>query len=333
MTSITGCAPTHGSVLPIGHWAAVTRVACGADDVFATRLAFMPSKAVARSGTRTSRSKAASRGGPRSGRPAAPRRKASRPAKRRSRPMLVGAGLTCGRAVRATWLLAARGTGGAARSIGRAREIEPGHRRDGIALVLLGLSVVVAASSWFDAARPVGAWVDSVLRIFIGSTVVVLPLVTAAIALLLMRTEPNPDARPLFIGALFGLLLLTGTTIREVPDTLRSMFGTRMFDGAEAETEAFDADADVESPVTEDFSDGYYDDPSAYGDDEAQAWPSPVAADDSPTVPEPAVARGRRRGAKSAGKQDTVLLDRVVEGPYTLPSLSLLVGGGPPTPR
>jgi S-DNA-T family DNA segregation ATPase FtsK/SpoIIIE len=90
--------------------------------------------------------------------------------------------------MRATWLMAARGTGGAARSIGRARDIEPGHRRDGIALVLLGLAVVVAASSWFNAARPVGAWVDAVLRTFIGAGVLALPVVLGAVAVVLMRT-------------------------------------------------------------------------------------------------------------------------------------------------
>jgi DNA segregation ATPase FtsK/SpoIIIE, S-DNA-T family len=283
----------------------------------------------------------------------------------------------------------AKGTGSTARSVGRAREIDPGHRRDGIALALLGVAVVIAASSWFDAARPVGAWVDSVVRIFIGSAVVVLPVVTAAIAVLLMRTEPNPEARPrlvlgaamvalpalglwhlwagspdtpaarahaagfigfaiggplsegltkwicaplLFIGVLFGLLLLTGTTIRELPETVRTMFGTRMFDYDGAD-DYFD-EAGVESGVAEDFSDGYYDDASAYGDDEAQAWPAgtgPVAADDSPTVPEPTVLRGRK--TKAAAKQDTLVLDRVVEGPYVLPSLSLLVAGDPPKKR
>jgi DNA segregation ATPase FtsK/SpoIIIE, S-DNA-T family len=283
----------------------------------------------------------------------------------------------------------AKGTGSTARSVGRAREIDPGHRRDGIALALLGVAVVIAASSWFDAARPVGAWVDSVVRIFIGSAVVVLPVVTAAIAVLLMRTEPNPEARPrlvlgaamvalpalglwhlwagspdtpaarahaagfigfaiggplsegltkwicaplLFIGVLFGLLLLTGTTIRELPETVRAMFGTRMFDYDGAD-DYFD-EAGVESGVAEDFSDGYYDDASAYGDDEAQAWPAgtgPVAADDSPTVPEPTVSRGRK--TKAAAKQDTLVLDRVVEGPYILPSLSLLVAGDPPKKR
>src|SRR5271169_1559599 len=298
----------------------LTSVADGADGAFAIRLACMASKTVARSGARTSRSKAGSRRGSRSAqsRPRPARRPVKpprRPARRRNHSVVTSAGLICGRAVRATWLMLAKGTGSTARSVGRAREIDPGHRRDGIALALLGLAVVIAASSWFDAARPVGAWVDSVLRIFIGSAVVALPVVTAAVAVLLMRTEPNPEARPrlvlgaammalpalglwhlwagspdtpagrahaagfigfaiggplsegltkwicaplLFIGALFGLLLLTGTTIRELPDTVRTMFGTRMFDYRDPERDYYADDSDAESVGAEDFSDGYY---------------------------------------------------------------------------
>ena len=290
--------------------------------------------------------------------------------------------------MRATWLMAARGTGGAARSIGRARDIEPGHRRDGIALVLLGLAVVVTASSWFDAARPIGAWVDVVLRTFIGSAVLALPVIMAGVAVVLMRSQPNPDARPrlilgaslialsvlalrhlwsgspedpelrrraggfigfaiggplsdgltawiaaplLFIGALFGVLLLTGTTIREVPDAVRAMFGTRLI-GDDDVAHDYADEFDDDNQPHDDFSDGYYDESP---EEEAQAWPSANAAkaalnepiaDDSPTIPEP----GRsRRGSR----KQTRATDRVVEGPYTLPSLDLLVAGDPPKKR
>src|SRR5882724_10858044 len=158
----------------------------------------MPSKTAARSGARSSRSKAGSRGGARTARPSAARRKPAR----RNPSAISSAGATVGRGVRAGWLMLAKGAGSTARSVGRARDLEPGHRRDGIALALLGVAVVIAASSWFDAARPVGAWVDSVVRIFIGSAVVVLPVVTAAVAGLLMRIEPNPESRPrLVLGA------------------------------------------------------------------------------------------------------------------------------------
>src|SRR5262249_7973608 len=168
----------------------------------------------ARSDARTRRSKATPRGGSRSARPARRRSKqtkrAGRPVKR-NRSLVSAAGVTCGRAARATWLILAKGTGTTARSVGRARDIDPGHRRDGIALALLALAVVSAASSWFDAARPVGAWVDSVLRIFIGSAVVVLPMLTAGVAALMMRTEPNPDARPrLVLGAVMVALPVLG---------------------------------------------------------------------------------------------------------------------------
>lgn len=321
---------------------------------------------------------------------------------------MAAAGVAVGRASRAAWLMVAKGAGSTARSVGRAHDIEPGHRRDGVALALLGLAVIIAASSWFDAARPVGEWIDGGLRAVVGGAVVVLPVLIAVIAVALMRTEPNPETRPrlilgaimiglpalglwhlwagaptdpagrqhaagfigfalggplsdgltvwiaaplLIMGALFGLLLLTGTTIREVPATLQAMFSTRL--GRDEDYYDDDEyDDDAEEAAAEDFSDGYYDDPAAFADDEPPAWPSGTpldnypledAAEDAPTVPEPVPAKAvRKRAPKApelpapkaiAPKQETLALDRVVEGPYTLPSLDLLVAGDPPKLR
>jgi S-DNA-T family DNA segregation ATPase FtsK/SpoIIIE len=345
----------------------------------------MPSKTAARSGARSSRSKAGARNG---SRPKGRRK----PAPRRNQSAVSSAGASVGRGVRAGWLMLAKGAGTTARSVGRARDLEPGHRRDGIALALLGIAVVIAASSWFDAARPVGAWIDTSLRLMTGSAVVLVPLVLGAIAVVLMRTEPDPDARPrlilgaamialptlglwhlwagspmdpagrqhaagflgfaiggplsdgltawiaaplLFIGALFGLLLLTGTTIREVPSTLQRMFSARAFHDDYDDYDDYD-DEQPNSQQAEDFSDGYYDDPASLSGDEPPSWPgggTPMENypldDEAPTVPEPAVKPRKKKPVKKSA----IVMDRVVDGPYTLPSLDLLIAGDPPLRR
>ncbi|WP_196808351.1 DNA translocase FtsK [Mycobacterium sp. URHD0025] len=369
----------------------------------------MANKTAGRSAARSSRSNASSRSGSRrpaqarQGRAAAPRRKPAR--KPQASPVSV-AGQKLGQGARAGWLMLAKGAGSTARSVGRAREIEPGHRRDGLALALLGIAVVVAASSWFHAAGPVGQWIDTALRTLIGGPVVLVPVVLGAIAVVLMRTEPDPEARPrlilgsamialpmlglwhlwsgspqdpiarqhaagfvgfaiggplsdgltewiaaplLFMGVLFGVLLITGTTIREVPSTLRTMFSTRAFrDDYDDEYDEYDDEYGAEP---DDFSDGYYDDDTAGSDAAAQAWPTaaieapkaptgspmdnyPLSDDtDAPTVPEPAVKARRKKPEIKPKPDDTLVMDRVIEGPYTLPPLDLLIAGDPPKLR
>ena len=55
--------------------------------------------------------------------------------------------------------------------------------------------------------------------------------------------------------------------------------------------------------------------------------------DDTPTVPAPKPRAPRKKDDKKPTKTDTLALDRVVEGPYVLPSLNLLVAGDPPKLR
>ncbi|WP_405138975.1 DNA translocase FtsK [Nocardia sp. NBC_01388] len=222
------------------------------------------------------RTTAAARGN--AGRSAPARR---RPAPRRTSNTAPLAVVT--RGVSSGWNMLARGLGASTRALSRAGEIEHGHRRDGIALGLVGFGFLIVAAVWLSAGGPVGHWVDAAIRAVAGSVSAALPFVLIGIAVILMRTEPHPEIRPrLVLGGLlvglpvlglwhmaagapadahgrahaagfagyviggplrdglsawlavpllllaigFGILLLTGTTVREVPEALREIFGT-----------------------------------------------------------------------------------------------------------
>ncbi len=94
------------------------------------------------------------------------------------------------------WSLLARGVGGLARAVGRTRELEPAHRRDGLALGLVALAVVTAAAVWWAAGGPVGAGLQRTLAALFGAVSVGLPVVLAGVGVTLMRTEPDVAARP-----------------------------------------------------------------------------------------------------------------------------------------
>jgi S-DNA-T family DNA segregation ATPase FtsK/SpoIIIE len=91
-------------------------------------------------------------------------------------------------------MLLAHGVGAMARSLGGgARDLDPAHRRDGAGLASLAAALIVALGAWADSAGPFGHHLTSILRLLIGSGVMVLPVALAAGAVLLLR-RPTPDA-------------------------------------------------------------------------------------------------------------------------------------------
>ena len=133
-----------------------------------------------------------------------PRRPVPRRVPRRVSGRILGRGLV------GAWSLLARGVGRAARALGRTRELEPAHRRDGLALGLVALAVVAAAAVWWTAGGPVGAGLQRTLRALFGAASVGLPVVLAGVGVILMRTEPDVAARP---RRTVGTLLLTLGTL------------------------------------------------------------------------------------------------------------------------
>ncbi|WP_234417988.1 DNA translocase FtsK [Miniimonas sp. S16] len=109
--------------------------------------------------------------------------------------------------VRGAWMGVARGVAGTARSVGTgARDIDPALRRDGLALFLLGLAIVVAASEWFPVEGVGMDLVHAAAAGTVGRLAVVLPVVLAALAVRLMR---HPDLGPANGRITIALAILT----------------------------------------------------------------------------------------------------------------------------
>ncbi|EID81019.1 DNA translocase FtsK [Rhodococcus opacus RKJ300 = JCM 13270] len=312
----------------------------------------------------------------------------------------------------------AKGVGATTRTVGKAAEIEQGHRRDGIALGLIAISVVVAGGIWFSAGGPVGEWIETGVRAVFGGASGVLPLIGVAVAVILMRTEPKPEIRPrlvlgsllvglpalglwhiatgsptdaegrargagfvgyaaggpltdgltvwlaaplLLMAALFGVLLLTGTTVREVPGKLQSYFGTSFgrdhyadydseyYEDGEYDPTLFDADGypvdDYKTGTRGAPADNYptdeYDVSDTAKTEVLGLWETEPATEPVPApAPKPARAKAKPVVAPKPEPEpeplpdvDKFVTDRVVEGDYTLPPTSLLIEGDPPKKR
>ncbi|MBM9466738.1 FtsK/SpoIIIE family DNA translocase [Nakamurella leprariae] len=129
--------------------------------------------------------------------PARGSRPSGRPAARRSGG---GAGPAIGRGLLRIWRMIAGAVGGLVRAVGhgaaRSREIDPAHRRDGVALLLLAAAVIAAVATWFSAAGPVGAVVDDAVRVWFGTLAFWLPVALAVVAILVLRRPADPPHRP-----------------------------------------------------------------------------------------------------------------------------------------
>ncbi|MGH3688112.1 MAG: DNA translocase FtsK [Pseudonocardiaceae bacterium] len=299
-----------------------------------------------------------------------PRRPTGPPRSRRTR----------GRGLGGAWSLLALGAGRLVRTLGRTRELEPAHRRDGLALGLVGFAVVTAAAVWWTAGGPVGAGLQHTLGALFGVPSVGLPVVLAGVGVTLMRTEADAAARPrrtvgtllLTLGTLglwhlaagapadgvgrsraagvvgllvadplvagftvwvaapllallagYGLLVLTGTPVRAVPERIRRLRGAAPdqdpdTDAAVEVTGADPAAARLRRPARRRQATQSQE----ITKENTEAAPVVQA---KPAEPVQAPVESKPNPASST--------HRVVEGDYQLPPPDLLLKGDPPKAR
>jgi S-DNA-T family DNA segregation ATPase FtsK/SpoIIIE len=111
------------------------------------------------------------------------------------------------RAVRGSWLGVANGVGAVARGFGNgAKNLHPAHRKDGLALLLIALALLIAAGSWSDPQGWLGVAVTDVVKGAFGKLTALVPVLLFGIAVRLMRHPERPEANGRIV---IGLTALT----------------------------------------------------------------------------------------------------------------------------
>ncbi|MCC8482798.1 DNA translocase FtsK [Streptomyces globisporus] len=112
------------------------------------------------------------------------------------------------RLVRAVWLGTAHGVGAVFRSIGRgAKGLDPAHRKDGLALLLLGLALIVAAGTWSNLQGPVGDLVEILVTGAFGRLDLLAPILLGAMAVRLILYPERPEANGRIVIGLSALVI------------------------------------------------------------------------------------------------------------------------------
>ncbi|MEV6741590.1 DNA translocase FtsK [Streptomyces sp. NPDC051104] len=112
------------------------------------------------------------------------------------------------RLVRALWLGAAHAVGALFRGLGRgAKGLDPAHRKDGLALLLLALSLIVAAGTWANLRGPVGDLVQMLVTGAFGRLDLLVPLLLGVIAVRLILHPERPEANGRIVIGLSALVL------------------------------------------------------------------------------------------------------------------------------
>ncbi|MEE1751711.1 DNA translocase FtsK [Streptomyces sp. SP18CS02] len=112
------------------------------------------------------------------------------------------------RIVRALWLGLAHAVGAMFRGVGRgAKGLDPAHRKDGVALLLLALALIVAAGTWANLRGPVGDLVEMLVTGAFGRLDLLVPLLVGAIAVRLILHPEKPEANGRIVIGLSALVV------------------------------------------------------------------------------------------------------------------------------